>query len=799
MCYNIPVSFSRVCSFWAPDGRIRLSNSVKNKGRSREEKRLQRKINTKTSRKLVGLFMTVLLALVGLAGRITYINATEGQQYKRIVMSQAQQQYDSRTIPFQRGTITDRNGTVLAASEKVYNVILDCNVVNSEVEDADGKKSHPYQEPTITALVSILQLNEADIRARLTDESTKNSQYQILKKGITITGKKAFEAYTDLNSEENQGLSEADIRERSRVKGVWFEEDYVRSYPLGSLACDLLGFTYDGVTADWGVEGYYSDILNGTNGRQYGYFNRDADVEQTIIPAVPGKNLTLTIDAGVQQILRHALEIFNEEMATDDGKTNGAQNIGVVVMDPNTGEILGMDSNYWYDLNDPRDLGAFYSRKDLKKMNDDQKMDALFKIWGNYCVTEAFEPGSVFKPMTASASLETGAVKGEGSFFCDGGEQVYDKYIQCDIWPGEHGKQTLRDAIKNSCNDSLMQMADAIGIEDFCRYQDIFNFGSRTGIDLPGEGSGLVYDIDTMGPVEMATCAFGQGFTCTMIQETAAVSSIINGGYYYKPHVVRQITGQSGEVVQEVTPTVERRTVCQATAEQIRDAMGAVLEEGGTGYVAKIPGYTMGGKTGTAEKLPRGQGNYLLDFIGFAPLNDPQVVVYAVVDEPNTKAQETSIYAISIVRNVMMELLPYLGLFPDEAGYDTSNLDNELCTNGTLLAGQYDRYPNGIHAHSGLFADLSAYETEEPEQETDEWLADVSEDDSGLTTEGLPDTDNSGLRIEENLEITDENAGLFLTIDGEDLAVPPEETGEEEDMGNTYYSDGIANNEQEWY
>ena len=159
---------------------------------SPEAQRLQRKIGPKMSKKLVGLFMTVILALVGLAGRITYINATEGQQYRRIVMNQAQQQYDSRTIPFQRGTITDRNGTVLATSEKVYNVILDCNVVNSEVEDAEGKKTHPYQEPTIRALVSILQLNEADIRARLTDEDTKNSQYQILKKGITITGKKAF-------------------------------------------------------------------------------------------------------------------------------------------------------------------------------------------------------------------------------------------------------------------------------------------------------------------------------------------------------------------------------------------------------------------------------------------------------------------------------------------------------------------------------------------------------------------------------------------------------------------------------
>ena len=180
-------------------------------------------------------------------------------------------------------------------------------------------------------------------------------------------------------------------------------------------------------------------------------------------------------------------------------------------------------------------------------------------------------------------------------------------------------------------------------------------------------------------------------------------------------------------------------------------------------------------------------GNYLLDYIGFAPLDDPQVVVYAVVDEPNTKSQETSIYAISIVRNVMMELLPYLGLFPDEEGYDTSNLDNELCTNGTLLAGQYDRYPNGVHVHSALYADLSAYETEKKEETA------AGEEETDLLS---GDTD---LRDAGNLDMTDENAQYFLTIDGTDLPAPPEDTGEEEDWGNSYYSDGIANDEQEWY
>ena len=231
------------------------------------------------------------------------------------------------------------------------------------MEELDGTKDQKYLEPTVKALVSVLGLNEAEIRQKLTDDETKNSQYVILKKGISIDDKQKFEAYTDTTGDDFGKLSADEQKARENVKGVWFEEDYVRTYPLKSLACDTIGFTYDGTTADWGIEGYYSDILNGTDGREYGYFNSDSDVQQTIIPASDGCNVVSTIDANVQQIIRNALENFENEMATDDNKTNGALNIGVVAMDPDTGEILGMDSDRWYDLNNPRDLTQFYTQK----------------------------------------------------------------------------------------------------------------------------------------------------------------------------------------------------------------------------------------------------------------------------------------------------------------------------------------------------------------------------------------------------------------------------------------------------
>ncbi len=669
-------------------------NDIEKKKQQKKEKRIRsRKINGSMRKKLTVMFLAVIVIFGALAVRITYINFVDGQKYSRIVLSQEQQQYESRTIAARRGDITDRNGTILATSEKVYNVILDCKVVNTEVEELDGTSDQKYLEPTVRALVSVLGLNESEIRAKLTDDETKNSQYVILEKNATIEDKQKFEDYTNVDSDENKNLSDEEYNERANVRGVWFEENYVRTYPLDSLACDTIGFTYDGTTADWGIEGYYNDILNGTDGREYGYFDSSSDVEQTIIAAQDGKNVVSTIDANVQQIIRNALENFENEMATDDNKTNGALNIGVVAMDPNSGEILGMDSDKWYDLNNPRDLSKFYTDDEIKAMSDDQMLSHLNDLWANYCISDAYELGSVFKPITAASALSDGSVTMDSKFTCDGGEQVADKYIACE---SVHGEISLSDAIKKSCNSSMMQIAALMGEDDFIKYQTAFNYGMKTGIDLPGETSGLVFDEETMGPVELATSSFGQGFTATMIQEASAICAAINGGYYYRPHVVKKITDANGAVVQTIDPVVERRTNSEEVSAEIRKMMGTVMESDGTGYLAKIPGYTMGGKTGTAEKLPRNQGNYVLSFVNFAPLDNPKIVLYVTVDEPNTDAQETTIYAMSIARNIMVELLPYLDIFPDEDGYTLADIDTTEATNSMLISKSYTTQDNGV-------------------------------------------------------------------------------------------------------
>ena len=642
--------------------------------RKRRKKRgnalLTRKINSKMRMKLVWLFGIVVLAFVGLGIRITVINASQGKQYSKQVLSQSQQKYDSRVIPFKRGDITDRNGVVLATSEKVYKVILDCKVVNTKEE---------YVEPTIKALVDVLGLDEKTIREKLEDETTKSSQYQILQSNVSINQKKAFEDYTDVSSDEaKETLTKEEIAERSNVKGVWFEEDYRRVYPLNSTASHLVGFTYTGNTADWGIEGYYSSTLNGVNGRQFGYYNSDDDVEQTIIDPVNGNSVQSTIDLNIQQVVEKYIDKFMTGMANGPRGEQGAANVGVVVANPKNGEILAMATDNPYDLNNPRDLTPYYSDEEIQEMKDKDDgtmLEALYGIWQNYCISDAFEPGSTVKPLTIGAALDADVVQPTDTFVCDGYQKFGDTMIRCSIYPRAHGTETLSDLIKHSCNDGLMQIGALLGPEEFLKYQKIFNFGSTTGIDLPGEATGILHSEENLssGSTELASASFGQGYTCTMIQEIAAICSAINGGYYYQPHVVSKIMNEDGEVIKDIQPVVTKQTVSSDVSALIRQYMGAVMESDGTGAAAKVDGYSMGGKTGTAQKYPREDKKYLVSFIGFAPLDDPQVVVYVVVDEPNAESQADSLYAQYLYKGIMTEILPYLNIFQDEEVTDKPN------------------------------------------------------------------------------------------------------------------------------
>ena len=621
------------------------------------------KFSKKMQKKLVVLFVIIALLLLGLIVRLMYIEHTSGKKYEKKVLSQ--QKYDSTVIPYQRGNITDCKGTILATSVDVYNVILDCKVLNSDSADID---------PTIDALITCFpQLNETDLRNLITDKP--KSQYNVLAKKLSYEEIRAFEDMQAAEKEASDKKS-GDAEKKGKINGVWFEKEYQREYPYGSLASAVVGFTTSGNLGMNGVENSYNSVLNGTNGREYGYLNSDSNFEKTVIDAQNGNDVTLTIDANIQKIVEDKIAAFEEEYRDAAREGAGSKHVGVIVMNPQNAEVLAMANYPNYDSSNPRDLSAYYTQEEIDAMDDDAELDALNQLWSNFCITYTYEPGSTVKPFTVACGLDTGTLDPNRTFICDGYETISGHDIHC-VNTNGHGLETVEDALKNSCNDALMQMSYDIGPENFSKYQQIFGFGTKTNIDLPGEArtDSLIYTEDQLSTINLATNSFGQNFNVTMIQVASAFCSIINGGNYYQPHVVKKITDENGNVVNVIGPEYEyfeakvgtllKKTVSSSTSELLKQYLYATVSDG-TGKYAKVPGYSMGGKTGTAQKLPRGQGNYLVSFIGFAPVDNPQLLVYVVVDEPNAEEEFHSTFAQEIAKGIFEETLPYLNIYPDE-------------------------------------------------------------------------------------------------------------------------------------
>lgn len=595
----------------------------------------KRKFTKLMQKKLVLLFVGIVLAFAILVGRITYINASDGDKYSKIVLDQ--QQYGSRTIPFKRGDIVDRNGTKLATSKRVYNVILDVKVMLSDEK---------YVEPTIKVLKDCFDIDEDSVRDLI--EDSPSSRYSVLLKGIDYAKAQEFEAI------------DKDNENYPNIKGIWLEEDYMRSYPYNTLASDVLGFTVDGNVGSNGIEASYNSILNGTDGREYGYLDEGSSFEKTVKEAQDGDTVVSTIDLQVQSIVEKHVLAFNEAHRNEARTGVGSKNTAVIVMNPQNGEILAEASYPNYDLNNPRDLSAYYSEEDLEAMSDEDKLNTLNALWNNFCVSEIYEPGSTFKPFTIAAGLELGTLTGNEGYVCGGLLHIGDHDIHCSARSG-HGSQSLKQALENSCNVALMQIGAGIGVEEFCRYQELFGFGEYTGIDLPGEAAGLLYNEENMDSASLATNSFGQNFNVTMTQLSAAYCSLINGGNYYEPHVVKQIQDDNGNVIEKKDPVLVKRTISKETSDILKDYMFGVVKEG-TGSSAAVEGYDVGGKTGTAEKQPRNKQNYLVSFIGYAPQENPQVMIYVVIDEPNAAVQSNSGFATALASDIMTEIFPYLGV-----------------------------------------------------------------------------------------------------------------------------------------
>lgn len=619
----------------------------------KKKKKERKRFLLRMQKKLIVLFILVMLALVGLTVRILYINVVSGDKYEKQVLSQ--QRYDSKIIPYRRGDIVDSKGTILATSKDVYNIILDCKVINS------NKK---YKTATMNALTSCFSdITEEELEKDLKEQAS--SQYLVLRKQLPY---ESISKFVELQKDEKKG---------ENVEGVWFEKEYLRYYPLNTVASNIIGFTSAGNVGNGGVEGEYSEYLNGENGREYGYLNGDNNLERTVKAATDGDTVVTTIDVSIQTIVEQKIAAFNEAHKNEARDGAGSSNTAVIVMNPNTGEILAMADSSSYDLNNPRDLSTYYTKDQIAAMSEQETYDALNKIWRNYCITDTFEPGSTIKPFTVATGLDTGALSGDETYMCDGSETIGGHNIKCSNRTG-HGILTVEQALMVSCNDALMQMARTIGKDTFCKYQGVFNFGIKTNIDLPGEArtSNLLYAADKIGDADLATNAFGQNFNVTMIQVASAFSSLVNGGYYYKPHVVERIIDENDATVQVNDSVVQKQTISSDTSDKIKEYLYKTVSEG-TGKTAKVNGYSMGGKTGTAEKYPRREGKYLVSFIGCVPAKDPELVIYTIIDEPNVEVQSQSTYAQQLTKDILTEILPYMNIYPDEELVETEETAQE--------------------------------------------------------------------------------------------------------------------------
>ncbi len=644
----------------------------------RKKKKTFRRLTNDMRGKLGIVFLGIMCLFFVLVVRLIYINLTNGSQYEKMVLSS--QRSESKIIPYERGNIYDRDGNTLATNQKIYSLILE----PKNILENDGK----YRDTTLDTLVEYFGFSREKM-AQVIDEHP-DSYYEVYKKDLTFDQVEAFMNLMDKAGKSTGGASEkeaAEIRKANTVRGVSFEESYSRYYPYDTMACRLLGFTSSGNVGNWGLEQQYNSELNGINGRNYYYFDQELNLEKNVIEPINGNSVVSTINIQIQQVIEEKLRQYDEKV--------GSNRTSILVMDPRNGEILAMASSYPYNLNEPSNedaLGQIFSKdeiarmktytkkkqaeeeagyKDKKKKKDENKeeektiYDGFYELWRNAVISDTYEPGSTYKPFTVATGLESGVLNGNETYYCTGSLPVGKRNIGCSH---VHGDITLKQAVAKSCNVAMMNIAFKEGPETFYKYQNVFGFGRKTGIDLPGEAEtgALVYNAENYNnSVTIATNSFGQNFNCTMIEMAAAFCSLVNGGNYYQPHVMKQIVNQDGDVIRSYQTNLMRKTVSENTSRILRSYMKETVIDG-TGTRAKIDGYSIGGKTGTAEKIPRNKEDYYISFVGFTPVDAPELLIYVTIDEPNVEDQDNAGLAVNLEKQCMKEIVKILGIEPDQ-------------------------------------------------------------------------------------------------------------------------------------
>lgn len=561
---------------------------------------------------------SIMLVSCYLIGRLCYLMVVASKDYA----IKAQELHErERSIKAERGVLYDRNGTMIAANKSVSTI----SVIHNQIKEP---------ERVIKELSSALALSEETVRKRV-------------------------EKYSSIERvKSNVDKETADYIRNLSLDGVMVDEDYKRFYPYGSLASKVIGFTGSDNQGIVGLEVEYDKFLQGINGTILTLTTAHGieidDAAENRIEPVPGNSIYLSLDVNIQ--------MYAEQAATKVMQAKSANSVSIIIMNPQNGEIYGMANVPEFDLNRPYEFNeALLEKYQNTTLTAEQKNLALNNMWRNPCISDTYEPGSCFKIVTATAALEEKVVKLDDKFFCPGYKIVEDRKIRCHK-VGGHGSETFVEGIKNSCNPVFMEIGARVGPDQFYYYFDRLGLSKRTGVDLPGEANSIKHKLENVGAVELATMSFGQSFQITPLQLLRAASAVVNGGTLVTPHFGVQVANAEGSIISELEYDKVENAVTKETSDTMRMLLEAVVSDG-TGKRAYLPGFRIGGKTATSEKLPRRSGKYISSFIGFAPADHPQVMAIILIDEPVGIYYGGAI-AAPVIAEVFDNVLPYLGIEP---------------------------------------------------------------------------------------------------------------------------------------
>lgn len=589
-------------------------------------------------RLLIFLFCAMFGYLL-LIGRVAFIEFFRAEEWQELAY---EQQTRDRLITPKRGSILDRNGEGIALTETVNAV----SVIPVQVKE---------KEKTAQFLAEKLELEYADVLEKI------NQKVALVRIKTKVEPELA-----------------AEIR-AAEYPGVEVDEDVRRVYPYSELAAQVIGFVGKDNQGIIGLEAKYDDLLEGEQGKILTLTDsrgNEVDSEQERIAPVDGKNLVTTIDVVMQQ--------FAEQTIAKAVETKGAKKGLIIILNPQNGEIYAMANDPTFDLNEPFTINDAELAAMWDTFSQEEQNDYLNQMWRNTAINDTYEPGSTFKIVTSSAGLEEGVVTPESSFYCRGFHIAGDRQIKCWRYPRTHGAENFVQGVQNSCNPVFMEIGERLGAETFLEYMQKFGFAQKTGVDLAGEATGIIHKLENIGPVELATMSFGQSFQITPLQLLRAASVIVNGGNLITPHFAKGIADEEGNIVETFQYEQGEQVISRETSETMKTILESVVSEG-TGSKAYIPGYRIGGKTATSEKLPRRSGKYIASFMSFAPAEDPQVMALVLIDEPQGVYYGGTV-AGPVMQELLQNILPYLGIEPQYNEKETEAM-TDLKTTVPDLAG----------------------------------------------------------------------------------------------------------------